>query len=99
MRTIILSIQNTAIPKRNYSDYRDEEKGLVLLKKFLLPFGQEENAKEIAQRVVSVREQIKEALMVEDKPAFSDSKDEFTDLTSLLALDQVEKDLLPLPPD
>ncbi|MEM3426853.1 MAG: type IV secretory system conjugative DNA transfer family protein [Nitrososphaerales archaeon] len=88
------------LPKRNYSDYLDEEKGLVLLKKFRSLFGQEEYADEIARKIAGVRKQIKEVLdLPEDKPAFVDSKDEFTDLTTLFAVDQVDKDFLPLPPD
>nr|WP_287069013.1 type IV secretory system conjugative DNA transfer family protein [Pyrobaculum sp.] len=86
------------LPKKHYSDHQDETKGLALLKKFRNFFGKEENIEDIAKKVQSVREQIKESMdLLEDKPAFSDSKDEFTDLTALIALDQVDKELLPLP--
>ncbi len=86
------------LPKRDYADYKDEEKGLVLLKKFRELFGKEENIEEVSKKVSEVREKVKE--FYDSKPAFSDSVDELADITALFqAVDEVDKSFLPTPPE
>ena len=81
------------LPKKNYADYDDEEKGLVLLSKFRKEFGMETNAQQNARRVMSIKQAIAEQF--EEEPAFLDSASEFEDLTVLFAADEVNQNVLP----